>query len=190
MGIAGVLILIVLGLATIGRFWLGDLSSTATTLEGKRQMLIPQFTRYGRDKYKLEHLKQWTSAHVDWTAHLAYIIELTPPPEKLVLDGVAGSMRFSGVDFDRRKKTFSAPMEIRIVPEGEAADRATADTFRGALVATEVYEITTTGPDTSGGKRLPYAFTYHLRTTMPAPPEASPADDQAVAARSGPRAGP
>jgi hypothetical protein len=183
LGAAGFVVLAVLVAFTLGRMRITDLQENAAALENKKNMLAPQFARYGRDLYKLTHLQHWESASADWLAHLDYIVSLTPPPDRLVLDGVTGTVRFPGVAFDRRKRSWSAPREIKIILEGEAADRATADAFRGALVATETYEITTTGPDTQSGRRLPYAFTYHMRTTVPAPPAAVEGDGEpAVAA--------
>lgn len=67
---------------------------------------------------------------------------------------------------------------MTIVLQGEAADRATADAFRGALVDAEAYQITTAGPDARSGRRLSYAFSYHLRTTAGEPVAAGPSDRQ------------
>ena len=185
LGALGLVVVAVLGAFTIGRALLAGLEETAETLDSKVRTLAPQFARYGRDLYKLSHLEQWDETDVDWLGHFAYIVQLAPPPDQLVLDGISGSVRFAGVAFDRKSKHFSAPREIRIVLEGEAADRSTADAFRGALVATDTYEIATTGPDTKSGRRLPYAFTYHLRTTLAAPPtsDGDPGRGQEMAAR-------
>ena len=46
--------------------------------------------------------------------------------------------------------------------------------FREALVKTEAYEIKTAGPDAKSGRRLPYAFRYHLVTAEGAPAGSSP----------------
>ena len=65
----------------------------------------------------------------------------------------------------------------------------TADAFRGVLVETESYDISTAGPDAETGRRLPWAFQYNLRTrdTTPsgrtAPDESAPGPGPAEQAR-------
>ena len=136
--------------------------------------------RYGRDLLKLRHLEQWESADADWLEHLSYVATMTPPSERVVLDAWTGTLAFSGVKFDRKTNQFSAPKEIRMVVEGEAADRATADAFRGTLVETESYDISTAGPDAETGRRLPWSFQYNLRTRDATP---KPRPDEGEQAR-------
>ncbi|MHC4415607.1 MAG: pilus assembly protein PilM [Planctomycetota bacterium] len=174
LAIVGLLAVLLVGGWTVARSHLASMRQTAAQLEAQRGTLRPQFARYGRDLYKLEHLQQWESVDADWLDHLAYIAALAPPSDRLVLDAWAGSLTFGGVKFDRQSRRFGAPRQIKIVLEGEAADRATADSFRGALVDLDAYQISTTGPDTKSGRRLSYSFSYHLRTTAGAPPDRKP----------------
>ncbi len=144
------------------------------SLASQRKLLGPPFVRYGRDLYRLAHLQQWETVDADWLGRFAYIVTLAPPPDRLVLDSATGSLQFDGVRFDRRsKERFLAPKQLRIVLEGEAVDRLTADSFRGSLVDTEAYEISTTGLDASSGRRLPFAFSYKLKTTDGSPPRST-----------------
>ncbi len=169
--VAGGLAVVVLGGGvTAARFDLGNVRREVASLESQQKLLATSFVRYGRDLYRLAHLQQWETVDADWLGHFAYIVTLAPPPDRLVLDSATGSLQFDRVRFDRTSKRFSAPRQLRIVLEGEAVDRLTADSFRGSLVNTEAYEISTTGLDASSGRRLPFAFSYHLKTTDGSPP--------------------
>jgi Tfp pilus assembly PilM family ATPase len=169
LAVVGLAAIIVIGALTAARLHLDSLQQKVDTLSAQRSTQYPQFLRYWRDRYKLDHLGQWDSADADWLEHFAYITDMAPPPDRLVLDSCTGSLVFSGVKFDRKSKAFLAPKEIKIVLEGEAADRATADAFREALVETEAYRISTAGPDAQSGRRLPYSFQYHLVTADAVP---------------------
>ena len=169
----GLAVVVLGGGVTAGRFDLGNLRRDVASLESQRKLLATRFVRYGRDLYRLAHLQQWETVDADWPGHFAYIVTLAPPPDRLVLDSATGSLQFDRVRFDRKSKRFSAPRQLRIVPEGEAVDRLTADSFRGSLVDTEAYEISTTGLDASSGRRLPFAFSYQLKTTDGSPPRST-----------------
>ena len=180
MGGAGLAAVLVLGGMTLARLQLADLEQAVESLESQRDTQFPKYLRYGRDRYKLAHLEGWESADADWMEHIAYIVGLAPPPDRLVFDSCTGTVAFGGVKFDRKGKRFTAAKQIRIVLEGEAADRATADAFREMLVDTQVYEISTAGPDAKGGKRLPFAFQYHLHTSQSVPRSGTPVETQAA----------
>ncbi len=170
-GVVGLAVIAVLAGITWARFDLADRRQELESLRGRKSMLLPGYLRYGRDRYKLTHLQQWESADANWLEHLRHIATMAPSSDQVVLDSWTGTLNFSGVKFDRKTRQFAAPKEIRIVVEGEAADRVTADGFRGALVETESYDISTAGPDAKGGRRLPWAFQYnlHTRDAVPGP---------------------
>jgi len=168
-GVVGMVVIGVFAGITWARFDLADKRQELESLRDRASALLPGYLRYGRDRYKLAHLQQWESADANWLEHLRYIVTMAPSPEKVVLDSWTGTLNFSGVKFDRKTRQFAAPKEIRIVVEGEAADRVTADGFRGTLVETESYDISTAGPDARSGRRLPWAFQYNLRTRDAAP---------------------
>jgi hypothetical protein len=168
-GIVGMAVILVFAGITWARFDLADRRQEMQRLDERKSMLLPGYLRYGRDRYKLAHLQHWESADAKWLEHLRYIATMAPPSDQVVLDSWTGTLNFSGVKFDRKTRQFAAPKEIRIVVEGEAADRVTADGFRGVLVETESYDISTAGPDARSGRRLPWAFQYNLRTKDAAP---------------------
>ena len=179
LGAVGLVVIIVAAVFTAGRLYLSGLQEQKATLASQKSAQLPAYLRYWRDRYKADHLGQWEAAGADWLGHLAYVMDMAPPPDRLVLDSCSGALAFSGVKYDRKAKRFFAPKEIKIILEGEAVDRATADAFREALVETEAYQISTAGPDAQSGRRLPFAFQYHLLTMDAVPggetPEATPA---------------
>ncbi|MCZ6835151.1 MAG: hypothetical protein O7G85_05190, partial [Planctomycetota bacterium] len=168
---AGVLIIAMFGAWTMARRTLAPLESKLENLQTDNRKLAPHYRRYGRDLYKLEHLRRWEATRIDWLEHASALQTLSPTPGQVVLDEWRGTLSFRGVQFDHRENVWSAPKDIVIVLEGEAADRKTADAFRAALVETSLYTASSGGTDTEGGKRLPYGFTYRLTTDSVAPPE-------------------
>jgi len=155
---------------------LRNLQSRAKSLQTQRDQHSNEFKRDWRNQLKLEHLQQWWAVHVDWLEHAKFLAQVAPPPEEIVLDSWSGTLDFRGVGFDSRKfevgkQPWSAPHQTTIVIEGEALNRSTADAFREALTQNTIYTTTTTGADTRGGKRMPYGFTYRLRTRAAAPQE-------------------
>jgi len=169
-GIAAAMIILVFSGITWARFDLADHRERMDSLQAQKRMLLPGYLRYGRDRYKLAHLEHWESVDADWLEHLGYIVSMTPPADSVVLDSWTGTLAFGGVKFDKKTRRFSSPKEIRIVVAGEAADRMTADAFRGLLVDTASYDISTTGADArSGRRRLAWSFQYNLRTTDAVP---------------------
>ncbi len=161
---------------TAARFHLAGLRDTLEGLKASARALRPDFERCDRDRARLAHLERWEEPDSDWLEHLSAIARFSPAPDRLVLDAWTGTLACGDVEYDPRTKRFSIGGEIRIVIEGEAADRETADRLRGALVETEVYRIATAGPDAAGGKRLPFGFRYQVtcaaaRSKPVAPPQ-------------------
>lgn len=188
-GIVGFVLIAVLGAMTWARFDLAARRQAVSSLQDRKSVLLPQYMRYGRDLYKLAHLEQWESADADWLEHLSFVATLAPSTDRVVLDSWTGTLVFGGVKFEKKTKRFSAPKEIRIVVDGEAADRVTADAFRGALVETESYDISTAGPDAESGRRLPWAFHYNLRTRDAVPGGRNAPNDDTAAPGDGKQAG-
>jgi len=190
---AGLVMLLAVGGWMYAKRDLQRLEQKADQLSQRVSDLGPDYVRYYRDAYKLQHVRYWDSVQVDWIDHLAHITEMSPPPGRIVLDSCRASLRFDGVQYDRRSREnpWSAPMAITIVVDGEARDRETADAFREALVDAELYNASSTGADAPGGRRLPFGFTYRLRTTngdpVPDDDDAAVADEQSADSSAGNR---
>ena len=166
---AGVLLVVLAGLWTFARRDLDDMDRQLAALNETRARLAPQYVHYFRDRYRLAHLEGWEAARVEWLSHAAYVSTMAPGPEEIVFDSWTGSLDFSGVEYDRRKKTWSSPRQITIVVDGDAHDRVAADAFRAALVGTDLYDTRSAGADAETGRRLPFGFTYRLETDADAP---------------------
>lgn len=130
---------------------------------------------------------------MDWLGHLLHLGTVSPPPDQLVLDSWTGVLNFRGVLFDGKQKAskrkWQTPMPIKIVLDGEAKDRKTADAFRAALVRGKLYTLTSAGPDSAGGRRLPYKFNYRLGSAANAQPIEDDAADSDQASTTDPSDG-
>jgi Tfp pilus assembly PilM family ATPase len=166
---AGAAAVAALGAVTLARLDLADLRRVNQDRQAERNAMRPAFERYGRDLFRLRHIEQWESIGPRWVEDFTKIAALLPPADRLVLDGCAAHLDAGPVRFDRATSRFAAPGERRLMIEGEAADRATADAFRGRLIAADAWEISTAGPDAGGGRRLPLAFNYNLRAARSSP---------------------
>ena len=155
------LLLVIFAIWTFGGMSINALQGKAYSLEAHQGRLRPEFLRYTRDNYRLGHLDLWSSAEVDWLAHLGHLDSLRPAPADLVLDEVSGSLQFDGVIRDRSKE-WLAEWGLGLTLNGECRDRATADAFRERLVDNASYTTSSAGNDTGGGNRLPHGFTYRL----------------------------
>jgi hypothetical protein len=184
---AGLIIVVLLGLWTLSQRHLRSLRQQATVLAKKESDAKPGYDRSRRDRYKLEHLKQWISVRADWLTHATYLTSIAPPTDRVVLDSWRGTLSFPGVAYDKKTDKWLTPERVMTIElDGEALNREMADAFREALVQTSVYNTSSTGADTMGGKRLPYGFTYRLRTKIaspgpsvaPQPPSAPPVSAQ------------
>ena len=173
LGCTGAISIILFGGWTLAKMKIEPLRQQLDTLKRTSASLAPEYRRYGRDLYKLEHLKRWESARVEWLDHATALAALSPAPDSVVLDKWTGTLKFRGVQYDHKADVWSAPREISIVLDGEARDRQTADAFRAALVSSNLYTASSGGVDAQGGRRLPYGFTYRLRTTVVSPEKAS-----------------
>jgi Tfp pilus assembly PilM family ATPase len=166
LGGAGLIAVCAVGLSFAAAGRLRDMRAEVETLTTEATAARPQRLRYKRDVLKLEHLERWSSVQADWLGHLQYLTSVAPPPQRLVFDQWSASLDFRGVRYENG--SWSAPASLRVSVEGEAADRATADAFRDALVRTDVYAARSSGADAAaGGRRLPAAFTYALESARP-----------------------
>jgi hypothetical protein len=166
---AGIALVALLAGWTMARRQLNALRLRADDLARQQANLTHDNVRYWRDEYKLEHLKSWESSNIDWLEHATYLTTIAPQPDKLVLDSWTGTLDYHEVTFDKQKIKWGADQQLTIVLDGEAKDRETADAFRAALVQSTMYKTGTPGSDAKGGKRMPFGFTYRLRTDVGTP---------------------
>jgi Tfp pilus assembly PilM family ATPase len=163
---------------TLMRQDLQAMQATAATLAAKGKSEDGDFARHYRDSFRVQHLKEWQKVKVDWLDHAMFLARVAPRPDQIVLDSWAGTLEAGDVRYERDRNRWFADHQATIVIDGEARNRATADAFRGSLIQNPSYAASTTGADTRGGKRMPFGFTYRIRTRASGPPspESMPAE--------------
>lgn len=124
-----------------------------------------KYLRQLRSQARLAHLEKMREARVDWVEHLAYLSDSMPPAEQARLDTISGAIRSSVRIFergttDRPKSLQSADWMltrgIDFSLSGQASPDVSSD-LRADLVASEVYEAQTRGPDAAN--RFEYLLT-------------------------------
>lgn len=174
-------LIIMAGSWVLATIRLQNLRNDLADLTAEVNQQVPMFHEYEREYWRVRHLAQWKNAKVDWLNHLTFLESRLTDPSQVVLNEWSGSLRFNGVQYNRRAKEgerWSAPREITITLSGEARTRELADAFRESLVNTKEYSTRPTGPDTTGGSRLPQPsvpFKLTLRSTASTlPPQETP----------------
>jgi hypothetical protein len=181
---AGLVVIAALGGWTIGRNGLRERESAADELETRARAALTDFLRLKRDRLKLAHLEAWTDGSPAWLDHALAVGSMLPEPGIAVVDRLQGALEIGPVRFER-DGSFVADRQVRLVLDGEALDRAAADSLRDRIVGDSRYQVRSTGADAAGGKRLPISFTFQLRSASPAPEEAS--EESAAKAEAKPR---
>jgi hypothetical protein len=184
---AGIVIVGLGAMWTFGQRETRSLQIELDRLRSKRSDLMPEVAQYQREFARFTHIHEWEAVSPDWLDHMLYLETMLPEPERAVLDRWVGSLEFRGVEYDRREKEWSAPAAIGIVIDGEAVDRATADDVRERLVESAPYVTIASGADAPGGRRLPFGFSFRVRTLSLDPladEEGEDAGDERTAASS------
>jgi ferredoxin len=110
-------------------------------------------------------------------------VEVDPPARMTLADCLRQQVKLTGTHVGCEHGVCGA---CTVIVDGEAKDRATADSLRDALVKDKSYTLASTGADARGGRRLPYPFAYTIRTSDLAPKQAGAAeDDKSAAAKQG-----
>ena len=168
--LAAAAVLLIAGLAwTLARNDLQSLRDQAATLKKQQLSETPGYARYVRTRYRLDHLRHWESIHADWLKHASHLASMSPPPDRVVFDSWSGTLKPGKIEFNKSNGKWASSQDVTIVLDGEAATRETADAFRESLVQTSIYNANATGAETAGGKRMPFGFTYRLRTRAGSP---------------------
>jgi hypothetical protein len=162
MAAAGIAVVGLIAAWTFGRQSLQTLREDAARLTTELQRVEPRYEALRRDLYQLNHVQQWDSVRAEWLPRMQEIAALSPSPEQLVFSSWSGSLEFPGVAFDDKTGQWHARGEVALAVDGEAASREVADTMRASLVRSEQYRTSTTGAETTAGKRLPAGFAFRL----------------------------
>jgi hypothetical protein len=172
--LAAVLGLIVVG-GVAGVYATGELSRLEKQLKAEtdhRRDLGAQFAQYEKDDARLEHIRTWRSAAVDWIGHATQISENMPDTRVAQLDQLSGRLA---------AEVRLTPKSGRYDPEGwqllqaagfsiagHVAKREIADDLR--LRLQKLYEkVDTKGADVQD------RFSFELGTVKPTPEVGNPA---------------
>ena len=171
------------------------------SLEAQREELLakglnatPGRNRYKRDDLRVQHIEAYARYAPRWLDHFDRLRRFAPNPSEVVLDALDAQLDLTNMAWVDSGKTnlpvekrfvMTATPTLRFMLDGEAADRATADALRDALVADKGYTLNSSGADSRGGRRLPYPFAYTLRTGDLTPRTAGEQDARAEDGRAG-----
>lgn len=155
---------------TVGRGELLASEDRASELEADARKALSEFLELKRERLRLGHLEAWRSVQPGWLDHALAVeamLESVGGDSKPLLDTMQGSLDVGTIRY-ARDGSFEIDPQVRIVLEGESADRAAGDSLRDLIVANDRYQLRSTGADAAGGKRLPIPFSFQLRTGVPA----------------------
>ena len=170
---------------TIGNLQMSRERAVNADLEGKARNALVEYHRNRRDVLRVGHIEEWTSVEPDWLAHLDSFRAFAPDPDRVVLDGFAGTLLVDPVRYDENGKVFTVDSEIRLQLSGEAIDRDTADGLRESLVESKRYLLKSNGAESVGGDRLAVPFSFQLRSSEVRPAPASSPDEPDEASDAG-----
>ncbi len=178
--VAGAMTIAALGGWTFGaQAWRG-LEERKEATHAKALNAYPVISRSRRDELRIKHVEAYRALTPAWLAYFDALRRFAPDPSSVVLDGLNAQLDDAEISYADGKMT-SKPV-LRFIVDGEAKDRATADSLRDALVKDKSYTLASTGADARGGRRLPYPFAYTIRTSDLTPKQAVAAeDDKSVA---------
>ncbi len=158
-----------------GSFSYRSIQIRADQLRERATTVLPDLQRAKREEFRLKHIALWLESSPAWLDYLAEFRNFAPETSVVVLDGLSGVLNAGEIAFNRDRWEVTG-RELKFTLDGEAKNRATADALRDALVAAKSLGVTSTGADARGGRRLPYPFTYVIRTAdlQPSKPNPSP----------------
>jgi hypothetical protein len=161
------LILICGGAYFIANRQLTQLSSRLRDAQDRGGLLAARYSTFLQDHARLSHIQEWTSARIDWLAHLRWLADQMPDPRQALLDGVAGTLK-AAVSMNPKqdwydKGGWSMQQQAALALQGHAKGADISRNFRERLLAARIYQVDTRGADT------PDQFQYVLTTASPTP---------------------
>lgn len=180
MVLLGVLGLIVVGggAGVLGMMRLASIEDEITRLQGTQGKLNEEYGRYLMVHARDKHVKQWMANTPDWIGHLQAINQVFPDPATAQVDAINATLdaKVAYVPDSRDARYPSgkwvSPVKATIALDGRVKARESAEDFRGKLVAGNVYQVESRGPDT------PDRFSYQLVTGKLTPKEPPKTDSK------------
>jgi len=166
--------LIVLGGAVYmaGSISLGSLRERVAAEKKRSEKLQAQYAEYLKEDAKLNHMRQWTSAEIDWLGHIRWLSDAMPDPRLAQLDQLGGRMGAEVVFTPKSGGYDPKGWQLRhgagFTLEGKTKGREVANQLRARLVDSEIYKLETRGAD------VPDKFGFELTSTRVKPEEEPP----------------
>lgn len=145
---------------------LKGLESQLSKLKTQQSGLQSELDEFLIEHARVNHIETWTSARVDWLAHLETLNRQLPDPRQSLLDEVTGFMR-SPVVFSPKgtypQGAWSSEPSTIFKIGGRVANRDVAANLRGRLIASDLYRVESIGADVAD------SYSLELTTFLPEP---------------------
>jgi len=155
-----------------------DLHARAAELAQLKETWADQSAEYSefiRARARVEHLRRFREAGIDWLAHMDMLTAQMPDPRDAVLDSISGRSEVAVVYTLEKDKpayasaAWSESLDATMALAGAMKRRDVADALRSRLVADRRYSVLTRGSD------VPDRFDWTLETSLRNPADAKPA---------------
>ncbi len=189
LGVLGVIV-VGGGSAVLGMMRLASIDDEIARLQGVQGKLNEEYGRYLMVHSRDMHIKMWRSGSPEWIAHLQAINEVFPDPAVAQMDAINATLDAKVVFVPESRDAkypagkWTVPVRATIALDGRVKARESAEDFRGKLVAGNVYQVESRGPDT------PDRFSYQLLTAKLTPKADPPAAGKADSSKGKPPATP
>lgn len=163
LGVLGVIVLGGGG-AVLGKLRLASIEDEIARLQTTQGKLNEDYGRYLMVHARDRHVRQWIANTPDWIGHLQAINLVFPDPSTSQMDAINATLDakvlYTPDSRDARYPNgkWVSPVKATIALDGHVKARESAEDFRGKLVAGNVYQVESRGPDT------PDRFSYQLVT--------------------------
>jgi len=148
-------------------------------LTSDREDLDLEYAKLLVEEARIEHMELWVAQGTDWIGHLRWLSDAMPDPGQARLSGFSGVFD-SDVAYEPTRRrgslaggSWDAQGMTRLTISGPVQTRGVADALRDRLVASNVYRVTTNGPDVAD------SFGFSLTTSAPSPIAVEDAEEKA-----------
>jgi Tfp pilus assembly PilM family ATPase len=149
-----------------------DLESKLNEAKAKDSQLQSQYAQMLKEDARLNHMRHWTQAEVDWLAHSAWLSEQMPDPRQAQLGALTGVMGAEVVFTPKNGGYDPGGWQVRQIAgfslDGKAKTQVVSNELRTNLLGSEVYDVKTKGADVGDGFKLELTTTRRRPSDEPA----------------------
>lgn len=168
------------GATVLGMLRLASIEDEIARLQGVQAKLNEEYGRYLMVHSRQRHINHWLAGSPDWIEHFQAINDVFPDPVAAQMDAMNATLDAKAVfvpdsrDAKYPNGKWTTPVRATLALDGRVKARESAEDLRGKLVAGNIYQVESRGPDT------PDRFSYQLLTSR-LTPKADPAPAKAPA---------